>query len=183
MSIPMNASPEALLAEVAEVIQNPEINAYKLDRKNHFFGVWLRHGGQYPDTQLRLFRQGKGSFANAHVHESLKIDGRIGKLKQSMEHYPYLTVSQYMKKFDFYAGFEAGFLWDKGVRPGFWTFCKYVLWKPKVRFFRRYILKGGFRDGVPGLFAALFDAMGWVTRYFKLWEKAKDHRTPKDSLH
>jgi hypothetical protein len=42
--------------------------------------------------------------------------------------------------------------------------------KPFSRFLRRYFLKGGFRDGLPGLFCAIFDALNFVVRYFKLWE-------------
>jgi len=171
--------PDSLLKEVQEAIKNPEINAYRLSRKNHFFGVWLKYGGQYPDTQLRIFRVGCGSFANAHVHESLKIEGRVGRLKNAMEHYPYLTISQYFKKFDFYAGFEAEFLYKNGVSTSWGNHFKFLLWKPKTRFFRRYVVKSGWRDGFPGLFAALFDAMGWITRYFKLWELEKNEKDPE----
>ena len=37
----------------------------------------------------------------------------------------------------------------------------------------RYLLKGGFLDGYAGLFCALFDAMNYIVRYFKLWEKTR----------
>lgn len=162
--------PKELLDEVFQAIENPQVNAYRLSRKNHFFGFWLRHGGQFPDTQLRIFKKGFGAFANKHVHESLQITGKVGRLKNAMEHYPYLTITQYLKKFDFYAGFEANFLFQNGVRPSWKNHFKYLMWKPKVRFIRRYFLKGGFRDGIPGFFAALFDAVGWACRYLKLWE-------------
>ena len=163
-------SPE-LLAEIESKISGQSSSAaFKLQRRNHYFGKWLRHGGQFPDTQLRLFQKDKGRFPNKHVHESLKIDGAISRLQEPMDHYPYLSISQYLKKFDFYSSFEAQYLYDKGLRPGFSTGFKYLIWKPKARFFRRYLFKGGFRDGLPGLFAALFDALGWATRYFKLWE-------------
>ena len=164
---------EALLKEVKNKIEQSDCNAFKLCRKNHFFGKWLQHGGQYPDKQLRLFKKGYGSFANKHVHESLNIQGRIGLLDEPMEHYPYLSVSQFLKKFDFYSGFEADYLYEQGVRPSWKNHIKYLWWKPETRFLRRYFLKGGFRDGIPGLFAALFDAAGWITRYVKLWERVK----------
>lgn len=168
-----------LLNEIKEKVETTKAAAFKLPRKNHFFGKWLRHGGQYPDYQLRIFAKGKGHFPNKHVHESLKIDGKIEFLENSMRHYPYLTVSQFLKKMDFYSSFEAQHLYDKGIRPSLSHSFKYLLLKPKSRIFRRYILKGGFRDGIPGLFAAVFDGIGWMLRYFKLWEKTKgSNNTP-----
>src|SRR5690606_17349035 len=115
---------------------------------NHFFGVWLKHGGQYPDKQLRIFARGKGHFPNKHVHESLVIDGPIGLLENPMLHYPYLTISQFLKKMDFYSSFEAKHLYEKGVKPSFKNNLKFLVYKPSVRFLRRYIGKAGFKDGI-----------------------------------
>ncbi len=164
---------KSLMAEVNDRIAVSTAAAFKLPRRNHFFGQWLQHGGQYPDTQLRLFRRGKGHFPNEHVHESLKIDGTIEMLQNPMLHYPYLTISQFLKKMDFYSTFEARHLYEKGVRPSLKNSFKFLWFKPKSRIFRRYVLKGGFRDGIPGLFAAVFDGIGWMLRYFKLWEMTK----------
>lgn len=164
---------DTLLDEVKQKIESSGAAAFKLPRQNHFFGQWLKHGGQYPDTQLRIFKKGKGHFPNRHVHESLVINGKIEYLKNPMRHYPYLTISQFLKKMDFYSTFEAQHLYDKGVRPSLGNAFKYLVWKPKMRFFRRWLIKGGIRDGVPGFFAAAFDGIGWMLRYFKLWEMCK----------
>lgn len=161
---------KSLLEEVQEKVKSTGASAFKLPRRNHFFGKWLKHGGQYPDTQLRIFAKGRGRFPNKHVHESLIIDGKIETLKNPMLHYPYLTISQFLKKMDFYSSFEAQVLYDKGVKPSFANGFKFLFYKPMSRFFRRLIVKGGFRDGIPGLFAAFFDGVGWMLRYFKLWE-------------
>ena len=90
-----------------------------------------------------------------------------------MNHYPYLTISQFLKKMDFYSSFEAKHLYEKGVRPSWMNSIRYLFLKPKSRILRRWILKGGFRDGIPGLFAAVFDGIGWMLRYFKLWEMSR----------
>lgn len=164
---------KALIEEVKQKIATTQASAFKLPRRNHFFGQWLQHGGQFPDTQLRLFRRGKGHFPNKHVHESLVIDGPIEHLKNPMLHYPYLTISQFLKKMDFYSTFEAKHLFEKNVRPSMANSIKFLFLKPLNRFFRRWILKGGFRDGIPGFFAAFFDGVGWMLRYLKLWEMVK----------
>lgn len=163
-----------LAEEIHTIIQsNPIENAFRLARRNFFFGKWLKHGSQYPDYQVRLFRKTKASFANLHVHEKLNIQGKTGQLKNYMDHYPYLTVKQFLEKFNFYTSFDAEFLKQQNVKINFVNTFKYLLFKPLTRFTGRYILKGGFLNGIPGFFAAFFDAAGWVVRYVKLWELNK----------
>jgi glycosyltransferase involved in cell wall biosynthesis len=171
---------EELIAELRKKVdQGTEFMGYKLPRKNYFFGCWLKHGGQYPDHQIRIFKKGYGVFNNRHVHERLHVKGPIGSLESPMEHFPYEDISQYIRKFDFYSTFEAKYLLDAGETIHFGNNLKFFVLKPLNRFFRRYIVKSGWRDGIPGLFAALYDALGWMTRYFKLWEMRKNQSSKK----
>ena len=162
--------PELLVKEIEEMLEKTTHTAFRLNRRNHYFGYWLRHGNQYPDSQLRLFRRGFAKFPNRHVHEKLVVDGIIGKLQNDMLHFPYLNISQFLSKFDFYSGVEAEYLRDAGVKVNSLNTLRFLVLKPLPRFFRRYFLKGGFLDGFPGLFCAIFDALNFVVRYFKLWE-------------
>ena len=173
--------PEILVSEIEKVIQDTTNSAFKLNRRNHYFGNWLRHGSQYPDTQLRLFRKDSAHFPNRHVHEKLVVEGSIGKLNNDMLHFPYLNISQFLSKFDFYTRVEAGYLRDSGVRITAGNSLRFLVLKPFSRFFRRYFLKGGFRDGLPGLFCAIFDALNFVVRYFKLWELTQNPGTKRKS--
>lgn len=166
--------PENLSKEIRTVIQGSDsFNAYQLNRRNHFFGKWLKHGSQYPDIQLRLFKRGFAEFPQKHVHERLTVEGNIGQLENDLLHYPYQNISQYLQKFDFYTGFEANFLYESGKNPGAWLFFRYLFREPLLRFIRRYVFKGGFLDGWQGLFAAMFDSLNFVVRYFKLLEQSK----------
>ncbi|MGA1597808.1 MAG: glycosyltransferase family 2 protein [bacterium] len=163
--------PEALSREILRVIESPGPHAaFRLRRRNHWFGRWLRYGSQYPDTQLRLFQRGAAEFPNRHVHEKLQVNGSIGELGEDMLHFPYRTVSQFLRKFDFYTGVEAGYLQEAGETICWRSALRFLVLKPWPRFFRRFVLKGGFRDGLPGFFCAWFDAMNFVVRYVKLWE-------------
>ena len=87
-----------------------------------------------------------------------------------MLHFPYQNISQFLRKFNFYTSVEAEYLKDAGLEINFLNTFNYILLKPLTRFIRRYIFKGGFMDGLPGLFCSLFDALNYVVRYFKLWE-------------
>jgi len=144
----------ALRQEIQGLLeQAPVENAYLLKRRNYFFGSWLKRGSQYPDFQLRLFKKGSAKFENEHVHEKLQVSGEIGHLSQDLLHHPYLNISQFIKKMDFYTSFNAKFLFDQGLRPSFTNHLLYLTIKPSLRFFRRYFLKLGLMDQIPGLFA------------------------------
>ncbi len=163
--------PESLAAEIlTKVNAENEFNAWESNRRNHYFGRWLKHGSQYPDKQLRLFRKGHAAFPQKHVHEKLHINGSIGKLENDLLHFPYISISQYLQKFDFYTTFEANYLFEQGKHPGFAMSFHYWFSQPGLRFFRRYFLKMGIRDGWPGFFAALFDSLNFMVRYFKFIE-------------
>jgi glycosyltransferase involved in cell wall biosynthesis len=166
-----------LAEEIREKISHPDARvAFCLKRKNHYFGRWLKYGSQYPDVQLRLFQKNSAFFLKEHVHERLQVNGAIGNLQEDLLHFPYLTISQYLYKFDFYTTFEANYLSAKGIEPSFSNACCYLFWKPISRFIRRYFFKLGIKDGWPGLFAALFDSLNFMVRYFKLLEISKEKK-------
>ena len=171
--------PKTLIAEIQKVILITSNSAFELNRRNYYFGNWLRNGSQYPDRQLRLFRKDLAHFPNKTIHEKLIVNGSIGRLSNDMLHFPYMDISQFLNKFDFYTGLEASYLMDAGEGINFKNSLHFLIIKPLLRFIRRYFLKGGFRDGFPGFFCALFDALNFAVRYFKLWE-LKFNQNPKD---
>ena len=127
------------------------MNAYEMPRKNFYFGRWLRHGGKYPDTQLRLFRKGKAAFVARPVHESLEVTGLTGKLSSPLEHYPYRSVQDVPRKLGFYAeGLSENYI-KSGKHPVL------IFLRPFTRFISAYLLKLGFLDGAAGFKTALMD--------------------------
>ena len=52
--------------------------AYRIPRRNFFYGAWVRGGGVYPDYQIRLIRRGAARYNDVAVHENLIVDGVIG---------------------------------------------------------------------------------------------------------
>ena len=167
---PDEVIPPALAAEIrATVAAGPPANAFELPRRNHYFGRWLRHGGKYPDPQLRLFRRGKARFACRHVHEKLEVEGASGRLREAMWHYPCDSVHEAIRKMDFYSSFNAEQMARLGLRPGGTVAWSYLVAKPLDRFLRRYLLKGGFLDGWAGFIVASIDSIDFAFRFFKLW--------------
>lgn len=163
--------PSETVEWILEEIQNPKHDAYLFPRKNHLLGKWLKHGSQYPDYQLRLFRKDKARFPNKHVHEKLEVSGTIGKSLFPMLHYSYPTVESLVRKLNFYSSFEAKNMADDPARKA--SALNYIFLKPIFRSFKRYFIKGGILDGLPGFIAVFFDAVSYPIRYFKFVQLRK----------
>ncbi|MBU1108387.1 MAG: glycosyltransferase family 2 protein [Candidatus Riflebacteria bacterium] len=162
--------PLELAAEIKKSITSKQYVAYRLPRKNNFFGRFLLHGSQYPDLQLRLFKNGKASFAGRHVHEKLQIDGKTGILKNAFEHYPYPEIPDYLRKMMFYSEFQAHFWLNSEMSASLPTTLHRLYFKPWFRFLRRYVFKQGFRDGWQGFVAAAGDVFQSIFSYARFLE-------------
>jgi glycosyltransferase involved in cell wall biosynthesis len=161
----------SLARSIESLAGEPPCQGYRLPRLNHYFGRPLHHGGQYPDYQLRLFRKSRGQFDTRPVHESLKIDGRVGRLDGDLIHYTYETIEEYLQKFLAYTELEAVRLLQSGERPSTMRAIRKMLCAPVLKFIRRYLFKLGFLDGVPGLIAAAFGSFTMSVSYARFWEK------------
>ncbi len=171
--------PPDLAAEIAETIENnPQHTAWFIPRRNYYFGRWLKHGGNYPDRQLRLFKRGEARFPEKHVHERIRVDGSIGRLKQPMDHFTYQSTEECREKLVRYADFEARHLYTNGVRPSILKAAYFLYWMPLLRFVRRYIIKLGFLDGRAGWEAIKLDTSNFRLRYRRLREMADKENKP-----
>lgn len=155
-----------LATEVREVAEMGGLTVgYWIPRKDIIWGKWIRHGGWYPDYQLRLLQRGKARYdENRKVHELVKLDGEAGHLMNPLIHYNYSSVRQFLAKQDVYSTFDARILYDQGVRPRPHNF---VL-QPLRAFKRRYLDLAGFRDGGHGLLLSLLLAYYDFVTYRKL---------------
>jgi hypothetical protein len=162
--------PPELAAEMRQLVAtHPEHAGYYLPRRNYVMGHWVRHGGHYPDAQLRLVRAG-ARFPARHVHERIRVHGTTGRLHHPMDHETYPTLDDLMRKARFYALYEGDVLAEKEAMVTAWTVLRKGLGRGLARTLRRYLLKGGFRDGVPGLTVAFFGLFNRLVRWIRLWE-------------
>jgi glycosyltransferase involved in cell wall biosynthesis len=164
-----------LRAEIAALQQQPMAtlaDGYAMPRRNYLWGRWLRYGGLYPDYQVRLFKRGKGGFTARRVHESVAIDGRVEHLHHPVDHYSYQGLNDIIQRFDRYSELAALDLRDQG-QPFRATA---LIMRPIGRFLRNYVVKQGFRDGIPGLIMAVSYAYSVFAREAKLWELTRSDR-------
>src|SRR5213593_3191066 len=85
-------SPELRNKIEAVLQEDPDVSAYRVPRRNYYYGRWIRGAGQYPDRQLRLIRRGQGRYNDLPIHEHLQVEGLIEDLQGHLEHHSYPTV-------------------------------------------------------------------------------------------
>lgn len=150
----------SLELEIKETIASTPHNGFKINFPHFFMNRFLYHES---DKVIRLVKRSSSSFTG-DVHEKLEVSGTVGLLKNDMIHYTYRGLQNFIEKRESYAWFQAGELMKKGEKP---TLLK-MMYRPAFRFFKSYILKRGFRDGIPGLAIASITAYGVFERYAKL---------------
>lgn len=166
--------------EIELAIQNQDYQGFYLNRKVYFLGTWIRHGGKYPDWNLRLFKHKLGRYENLsteeipntgdnEVHEHVILEGLAGYLKQDMIHEDYRDIYHWIERHNRYSNWDAKVYYnllalkdDSGtIKANFFgnavqrkRFLK-TLWvrlpcKPLLRFMMFYFIQLGFLDGKAG---------------------------------
>lgn len=159
--------------EIKTAILDKNINGFDIPRKNIIFGKWIEHSIWWPDYNLRLFRRGKGKFAEVHVHEKLDVNGKVGKLENPMIHYNYQTVSQFINKMNkTYTESES----ENFIKSG-----KNIYWFDAIRwpandFAKTFFSEHGYKDGMHGLVLSLFQAFYALVFFAKVWEKKENFK-------
>ncbi len=166
--------------EILSVINENDkrYTAYKVARRAYFLGKWIKHCGWYPGYVIRLFRKNSGSFNDRRVHEKLNITGEIGTLKNDLLHFTDDNLLHYFNKFNKYTSLAAEDLAEKGAPFRIW----HLFIKPIYTFFKMFILKLGFLDGLHGFVLSVLSSAYVFTKYAKLWEIKLSKTNKKDLL-
>jgi glycosyltransferase involved in cell wall biosynthesis len=160
----------ALAAEIERILGGDgPADGYAVPRRNIFWGRWVRHGGLYPDWQLRLFRRGRGRFVSRAVHESVSVDGRVERLDGHLEHHSYRDVADFLARADRYATLAA----DEAVAAGRRARLGDLVLRPFGRFLGMYVVHGGVLDGWRGFLLASLYAYYVLIRSAKIWERTR----------
>jgi glycosyltransferase involved in cell wall biosynthesis len=142
----------------------PRYSAYTMPRCNRFLGRWLRHGEGYPDWNLRLFDRRHARWSDDLVHEHVLADTNVGRLDGDLLHLSGESLDAYLAKQNHYTTLQAEALYARGER---FSTLRLVL-SPVLRFFRFYVLRAGFLDGVAGIVHIAIGCHNSFCKYAKL---------------
>lgn len=143
-----------------------KFNGAECNRKVWFLGRWITHGDWYPDRKLRLFRREKAEWAGSPEHDFIKLDGPVTRLQGDLHHYSFPSMSRYIEKINTFSDVFLARQKAEGKQWSLWANVTRPLW----RFFRAYVLRGGFLDGFPGLWIAVSTAYFAFVRYSRKFE-------------
>lgn len=151
-----------LKKEIKEAIKSNKYKGYYVKRHDNFLGRELRHGENGAVNLLRLAKRDAGKF-HRPVHEVWYIDGRVGRLKNPLQHFPHKSISSFLSKINKYSTIEARYRHERGTKSSLYKAIVY----PPAKFILNWVFRLGFLDGVPGTIMAIMMSF----HSFQTWTK------------
>jgi glycosyltransferase involved in cell wall biosynthesis len=158
-------SPE-LAQSIESALAAPVSPVYRMARRNRFLGRWLSHGEGYPDWSPRLFNRLKARWSDDLVHEKVLFAVTPGTLEGDLMHDSLDDLSTYLERQNRYTTLAARQAFEEGRSA---SLARLFL-SPVVRFFKFYVMRLGFLDGVPGLLHISIGCINSYMKYMKLIE-------------
>jgi hypothetical protein len=154
-----------LRVEIERAISSPHpAEAYRIPRVlfhlHHYYRPAI-----YRDRPVRLFRRKSGHIGGTDPHDKVIVRGRVGRLKAPILHFSYRDVADHVDTMNRFSTRGAAQL-----EPTPFTVIRMVT-HPMWRFFKFYVLRGGFLEGGPGLYAAVTAAFYVFLKYAKVYER------------
>lgn len=145
-----------------------DVEAVAFPRISFHLGQWIRHGGWFPDYQIRLFNKRYSMWNESQIHEKVESSTVI-YYTQPIHHFVFKDLASQVKTNNRYSGLQALDLYNRGTQ---FSYLK-TIFKPISKFIECYIIKLGFLDGFPGFIIAISAAYSVFLRWCKLWELQK----------
>ena len=159
-----------LSAEIKKITtQNPPENGFWVNRRNWFLGGFLKKGGAYPDSVIRLFRGGKGRLPQISVHEQVAIIGTVGHLQNDILHFADPDFARYLMRANRYTEETATNIAKINPGRGPVPLFYYSMVLPLFTFLKIYFRHRGYVDGMRGFFWAFFSGIHHFFAYIKYW--------------
>jgi glycosyltransferase involved in cell wall biosynthesis len=146
--------------------ESPNCEGFEVNRKVFFENKWINHGEWFPDWNIRIFRSDSWKMESQDVHEGIIIKRTLKRLNGLLEHHSYRDWEDRNSRIEKYAELWAQMKLHKGVITFMGEGTLRAIW----RFFRNYIIKLGFLDGILGLKISISIAKEVNLKYKKLYQ-------------
>ena len=171
---------EELRQEIQIILENDtEYAAFEFPRINFFMDKPLRHGG-WSSNGLKMFRRDSVHFEGDSYHEHPIIDGKIGQLKGEVWHYQSPTIHWVLQKFNYISEFECQEYFNQQGMMSERKFKWILFSRPFKIFWKCYIKKKGYKDGLHGLIYAM---MIWAFDVIRMCKYAERYIVKNPNIH
>jgi len=141
--------------------------------RNYIGKYWVKWGGWYPAYKDRFFRRDRFKYEESGVHPRVIYEGRCGRLRGDIIHYSYEDFAELIGSLNSQTTKEA-LKWSIDRRK---MSLAWALRRAADRFYRSYVAKKGYKDGVIGLMVAVNSGIYQVLSYAKYWEAGAKTKT------
>jgi glycosyltransferase involved in cell wall biosynthesis len=160
------ATPE-LAAEIRRVIADPAtpFRGFRVPIRSVILGRPFAFSGTQFDLPVRLFRRDAGYWTGL-VHETVELRGPAGTLRNFLRYHTLPDVQVFLSKVNDYTTLEARGMAELARRYRATDLALRPIWT----FFKLYVVKQGFRDGVEGFMFCVLSGVSVAVRAWKLRE-------------
>ncbi len=170
--VPVELSQE--LGRILPVVPD-QVGAFRLKRRFHMWGRWLRYSSLYPTWVVRLVRNGRVRYVNRGHAETQEVDGEIRDLENDLIDENLKGMDEWFERHNRYARKDAEYELQQDAEPaslsGLFTgdpmqrrkalkrLAAKVPGRPVVYFLYSYLWRRGFLDGRDGLIFCMMRAL------------------------
>lgn len=163
---------EALQISILSLKENWTYDGYYANRLNNFCGQWIKYSDWYPNKKLRVFDRRKAKWDGINPHDYVVLNSNkaeTSRLKGDILHYTYQSYSEFNKKTEYFSSIAAKAYFKENKTASIWK----IVINPTWAFFKSYVLRLGFLDGLNGFVICIQTANITFLKYTKLRELQK----------
>jgi glycosyltransferase involved in cell wall biosynthesis len=162
-----------LAREIEAAIASPApADGYRIQRVLYHLRHYYRRP-IYRDFPVRLFRRDRGHIGGVDPHDKVIVNGQVARLHSPILHFSYSDVADHVATMNRFS--TRGAAQAEPSRFAAVQMFTHPLW----RFVNFYIIRGGFLEGGPGLYAAMTAAFYVFLKYAKLYERRVHSLRPR----
>ena len=156
---------EELKKEIEKVIEENKIDGLDIKISSQFLGKFNSEKSKF-NRRIRFFRKSVGHYPDKLVHESIVVKGKINKADGFIYDYGTMDLKTHLSKINEYSSLRADEKFAKNKKA---SFAKLLFVFP-LSFFKSFIIKRGFLNGMRGFIAAMNNAFYAFLKEAKLYE-------------
>ena len=145
--------------------QNPNCDAYRINRLNFYCNKAIKTCGWYPDKKIRLWNRTLGKWGGVDPHDKVVMTEKatVGKLAGDIWHNTYPTHKDMLRQVENFANIAAYQLKGKSLLMLMFK----MLFSPAFKFIKHYIFNLGFTDGKAGFLICYHQSREAYLKYFR----------------
>lgn len=157
-------TPELAREIQKEIEENKEYAAFRVTRQNFYLG---NHPWPKQEHLERLFKKSKLKEWYGALHESPRVEGKMGDLGGVLLHYTHRDLTSMLQKTIQWSQVEAQLRFDAHHPPmTWWRFFRVMV----TGFYDSYIRQQGYQAGVVGIIESIYQSFSMFVTYARLWE-------------